>query len=722
MAEAATSVTPALPLAFHIGGMHCAGCVSTVEAAIAKVPGVASVAVNLATEAARVCPADIGLDPQSVIRAVQSAGYEASLLTASTDPRDAERRQRLEIVQWKRRLLLGLVFGLPVTALSMAHDVFPAFHFPAREWVLLVLAFPVQVGVGGAFLAGAWRAFLHGRANMDTLVTLGSGAAFLFSLVQTFRGDPAVYYDSSAMILTFIALGRTLEAGARHRTSEAIRTLMDLAPESATVLRDGGEHRVPLAAVRAGDRLRVQPGAKIPVDGRLVEGHSTVDEAMMTGESTPAEKFPGDGVTGGTLNQQGTFLMVATRVGSETALARIVETVRQAQGSKAAVQRLADRVAGVFVPVVVLIAGLTFLGTMLGAGGTADWTDAVLRMVAVLVIACPCALGLATPTAVLVGTGRGASLGILIKDAPALEQAGRIGCVVWDKTGTLTRGEPRVYKVQPEVGVTDAEVLVLAASAELHSEHPLGRAIVAEAHQRGLNPRPPDEFQAEAGLGVHARIGGTSLAVCRCLDRPAGFEGMSVVSVLRDGRTLGRIALGDTLKAGAREAIDDLRKLGIASVLMTGDHSGAAEIVARETGIREVYAEVKPTEKADRIAKLRSRVGAVAMVGDGINDAPALAASDLGIAMGRGTDIAMAAGHITLIGNDPRGVPRAIRLSRQTLRVIQQNLFLAFVYNILAIPLAAMGKLNPMMAALAMALSSVSVVMNSLRLRRFRME
>jgi Cu+-exporting ATPase len=568
--------------------------------------------------------------------------------------------------------------------------------------------------VGGRFSAGAFQALRHGRANMDTLVAMGSLAAFGLSLVRTVQGAEEVYYDSTAVILTFIALGRFLEARARGKASEAIRKLAALAPEEACVIRNGQEYTVPLAEVRVGDRVRVRPGERVPVDGEVTDGSSSVDESMMSGESMPVEKATGDLVTGGTLNQHGTFVFDARRVGADTALARIVDLVRRAQESKAPVQRLADRVAGVFVPAVLVVALLTAAGVLL-AGSV--WGDALMRAVCVLVVACPCALGLATPTAILVGTGRAAMDGVLIKDAQALELAGRVDCIVLDKTGTLTRGMPGVVQVRPAEGVTEDEVLQMAGSVESVSEHPVGRAIVAEARERGLTIDPPADFLAESGVGVRGTVRGVPVSVGQAADAPAGMEGQTVVSVVRNGGCLGHIGLHDVPKETSAEAIAALDQLGLNIVLLTGDRAEASQAVARELGIRTVLSNVRPEEKAAKINELRRAGHCVAMAGDGVNDAPALAAAHVGIAMARGADIAMEASDVVLVGDDPRGIARAIWISRRTLRVIQQNLFLAFIYNVLAIPLAAGGALNPMIAALAMAASSVSVVSNSLRLR-----
>jgi len=704
------SLMPAL-ITFRIEGMHCAGCVSSVEKAIGTVPGVASVNVNLATETAQIEPADMSPLKEEIFKAVENVGFKAFAAEAFEGQTNLHHRKMAEMGQWKNRFLLGAILGTPLMVIGMI----PAIQFAGKSWMLFGLALPVFVLVGGRFIASAGRALRYGQTNMDTLIALGATAAFVYSVVQTIRGVSEVYYDSSVMILTLISLGKYLEARARGKTSAAIHKLMELTPDQAAVIRDGKEKTIPISQIEVGDSVIVRPGERIPVDGRITSGHSTVDESMMTGESLPIEKQEGDNVTGGTLNHQGSFTFEATRVGAETALALIIKLVQEAQGSKAEVQRLADKVASIFVPVVLAIAAVTFVATLLNAG---DTTEGVLRTVAVLVIACPCALGLATPTAIMVGTGRGASEGILIKNAQALELAGSLDCIVFDKTGTLTEGSPTVTSLHPVEGVSEEELLRLAASAESRSEHPLGRAILKEATGRGLELSEPESFESETGMGVRAQIGEDRIFVGRTSNRPVNQPEQTVVVALRNGRPLGQIWLQDKIRDDAADAIRLLHERGIKTILLTGDHAEVANAVARKIGIDEVFADLRPNQKNEKIEELRQSGFTVGMVGDGINDAPALAAADVGFAMGRGSAVAMEAGDITIAGSRPSSVVVAIELSRRTLGTIKQNLFFAFVYNVLAIPLASIGALSPMIAAGAMAASSVSVVMNSLRLNK----
>ncbi|WP_176114033.1 heavy metal translocating P-type ATPase [Burkholderia cepacia] len=750
----AASTAPA-DLELDIDGMTCASCVGRVEKALAAVPGVARVAVNLATERASVHGAG-ALDAATLIAAVTTAGYRASLADASSAgatagadaqpagaAQDPETRKRLEAIRERDLVIWSAVLSAPLVAPMLVAPF--GIHLMPNGWVQLVLASIVQFGFGARFYRAAWHAVKARTGNMDLLVALGTSAAYGLSLWMLLRGtghSGHLYFEASAVIVTLVRFGKWLESRAKRQTTDAIRALNALRPDRARVVEHGVERDVPLAQVRVGTRVSIRPGERVPVDGRIVSGRSHIDESLITGESLPVPKDDGDPVTAGSINGEGALVVETTAIGAETTLARIIRLVESAQAEKAPIQRLVDRVSEVFVPAILGIAVLTLAGWLIAGAGT---ETAILNAVAVLVIACPCALGLATPAAIMAGTGVAARHGVLIKDAQALELAQRTTVIAFDKTGTLTEGKPSVTAFEA-VGVPHDEALALAAAVQRQSDHPLARAVVA-AHDADVAARgsavPPAsaaDARAVAGRGVEARVGGQLLAlgstrwrdelgiaVPPALDaRAAELEraGNTISWLMRADAPralLALIAFGDTVKPGARDAIAALSARGVASVLVTGDNRGSAAAVAASLGIGEVHAQVLPDDKARVVAELkRTHGGIVAMVGDGINDAPALAAADVGIAMATGTDVAMHTAGITLMRGDPALVADAIDISRRTYRKIQQNLFWAFVYNLVGVPLAALGWLNPVIAGAAMAFSSVSVVTNALLLRRWK--
>ncbi len=763
-------------------GMTCASCAMRIEKGLKKVPGVRDASVNLATEQATVTYDPAQINVEQMIQKVEAVGYKAAPQVSSVQETmpgsteaylpdtagtpagdlfqedDQSKRKRAEIVRKRNLLILGVVLTLPVVILSM----FFMNRFPGENVLLLALTTPVWAVVGWEFHRGAIKTLRHGSANMDTLIALGSTAAYLMSVVATFFPQVVggvTFYDTTALIVTLIFLGKYLEARAKGQTNEAIRKLIGLQARTAHVIRAGREGELPIEQVQVGDELVVRPGEKIPVDGVVQSGLSSIDESMITGESMPVEKGVGDPLIGATINQRGLLRMRATKVGADTVLASIIRMVEEAQGSKAPIQRLADTISGIFVPVVLVIAALTFVawaivgnvtGTTTAAGmasASNPWIVAIVAAVAVLVVACPCALGLATPTAIMVGTGKGAEQGILIKGGESLERIHAVRAILLDKTGTITKGKPELTDVVTAGDRQADEMLRLVAEAEQGSEHPLASAIVEGARARGVTlGASPEHFTAIAGRGLEATVEGhtvlvgtrrllgeRSLAYDALDERLAALEqqGKTTMLVAIDGEVVGLVAVADTLKVGSREAVEQLHAQGLAVWMITGDNWRAAQAIAAQVGIpaEHVLAEVLPEDKANQLKRLQEKGLVVAFAGDGINDAPALVQADAGIAMGTGTDIAMEASDITLVKGNLKSVATALALSKATLRTIKQNLFWAFAYNVILIPTAILSPLipplrenAPIFAAAAMALSSVTVVSNSLRLRRFGRE
>ncbi|MDY0920153.1 heavy metal translocating P-type ATPase [Pseudomonas viridiflava] len=714
-----------------ISGMTCASCAGRVERALAKVPGVNSVTVNLANERAHV-QVQPQTDPQTLINAVSHAGYSATLLQ---DERVEADRKADTLHRERRALLLAILLAVPLVVPMLLSPL--GVHWMLPAWAQAALATPVQFILGARFYVAAWKAVRSGAGNMDLLVAIGTSAGYGLSLYQWLTAAPGtaphLYFEASAVVIALVLLGKYLESRAKRQTASAIRALEALRPDRALRVVDGVEQEVAISELQLEDRVLVKPGERFPVDGDVIEGHSHADEALITGESLPVAKEPGDRVTGGAINGEGRLLVRTTALGSETVLARIIRLVEDAQTGKAPIQRLVDRVSQVFVPVVLLIAFITFAGWLL-AGASLE--VALINAVTVLVIACPCALGLATPTAIMAGTGVAARHGILIKDAEALERAHEVTAVVFDKTGTLTSGTPRITNMIALEG-NEEQLLQRAGALQRGSEHPLAKAVLDVCHEWQLKLDEIENSHALSGRGIAGTVQGHELMLGnrRLLEEsglPMGDLAESARIWEAEGRTLswlierapdphviGLFAFGDSLKPGTDEAVRELNARGITSHLLTGDNRGSAQVVAKALGIHDVHAEVLPADKSATVMQLKSH-NVVAMVGDGINDAPALAAADIGIAMGSGTDVAMQAAGITLMRGDPRLVPAALDISRRTYAKIRQNLFWAFVYNLIGIPLAAFGYLNPVLAGAAMALSSVSVVSNALLLKTWK--
>lgn len=728
---------------FDIAGMTCAACSARIEKMLNKQPGVKSANVNLALETGTVEYNPEQISVQELIEKVDKIGYQATL---KQDDEDSDFRE-MAIQKQKWKFIAALILSLPLLWTMVGHFEFTSFiympEFLMNPWVQLVLATPVQFIIGWQFYVGAYKALRNGSANMDVLVALGTSAAYFYSLYSAIQslGHPAghhvdLYFETSAIIITLILLGKLFEARAKGRSSEAIKKLMGLQAKTATVFREGQELIIPIEEVRKADIVYVKPGEKVPVDGIVLEGQSAVDESMLTGESVPIDKAAGDEVIGSTVNKNGFLKVEATKVGKDTALAQIVKVVEQAQGSKAPIQRLADKISGIFVPIVVVIALLTFL-LWFFVISPGEFAGALEKLIAVLVIACPCALGLATPTSIMAGSGRAAENGILFKGGEHLELTHLITTVVVDKTGTVTNGKPVLTDVVVDPGMNEEHFLTLAGSAEKQSEHPLAEAIVTGIKEKGITLQSPEQFEAIPGFGVEAVVSGKQVLIGTTrlmkknniaidMARKAMEElesaGKTAMLVAVNGRYKGMLAVADTVKDSSKEAISRLKAMGLEVIMMTGDNQLTANAIAGEVGIERTIAEVLPEGKADEVKKLQQQGKKVAMVGDGINDAPALAVADIGMAIGTGTDIAMEAADITLMRGDLNSIADAILMSKKTIKNIKQNLFWAFGYNTLGIPIAAAGFLAPWLAGAAMAFSSVSVVLNALRLQRVKLK
>ncbi len=731
-----------------IEGMTCASCVARVEKALKSLDGISEASINLATEDAVIRYKPGHVSEEAIKNAIEQAGYSLSNVQDTTD-RDTQRDKDYSTLKFK--LIVSALLTVPITVFEMGlmWDNVPLIHSLSHQtwnYIFFVLTTPVLFWGGSRFFAGFWAATKQFTADMNSLVAIGTSAAYFYSATATFfpavfaaAGEtPHVYYDTAAVIITLILLGRLLEARAKGRTSEAIKKLIGLQPKSARVIRNGNEKDIPIAQVQMGDYVIVKPGEKIPVDGIIQTGYSSVDESMITGESIPVEKSAGENVIGGTINNSGSFTYKATKVGKDSVLAQIIKLVQDAQASKAPVQKLVDKVASVFVPIVIIIAIASFVGWYFTGSGDARLTVALLNFVAVLIIACPCALGLATPTAIMVGTGKGAEMGILIKNSEALEKAKAIHTVIFDKTGTITIGKPIVTDFKMlDNSDTENNVLQLTASIENKSEHPLADAVVRFAKEKYGDLIEPDTFDSHTGLGVSGTVAGTEIIVGSpaflasksiklgdAENIAAGLQsqGKTVIYSVINGKIAGVIGIADVIKDNSKNAVHQLQQMGLEIIMLTGDNETTAQAIAHEVGIDDFKSEVMPDQKASIVRSYQDNGKIVSMVGDGINDAPALAQADLGIAIGSGTDIAMEASDITLMKGDLQGVVNAIAISRRTFKTIKQNLFWAFIYNTTGIPLAAFGLLNPMFAAFAMAMSSVSVLSNSLRLKKYKFQ
>jgi Cu+-exporting ATPase len=740
---------------FPVTGMTCANCAMNIERALnKKVPGVVNASVNFATERVLVKYIPTVSTMEEIISAIKKAGYGAVPPADVLDAEDAEQLARqAEIKDQTQKFIVGVVFALPLFVISMLRDfnlIGMWSHAPWMNWFFLMLATPVQFYTGKDYYIGGYKSIRNRSANMDVLIALGSSVAYFYSLGVLFFPSLGahVYFETAAVIITLIKLGKLLEARTKGKTGGAIRKLIGLQPKTATILDNGIELEIPLTRVKVDNIVIVRPGERIPVDGIVLEGESAVDESMLSGEPMPVDKHPDDTVIGGTINGEGLLKFKATRVGKETALAQIIKLVREAQGSKAPIQALADRVAAIFVPTVI---GLSIITFALWWGITGDFVPAMIRMVAVLVIACPCALGLATPTAIMAGTGKGAEKGILFKRGEALENATKLDTVVLDKTGTITMGKPAVVDILPvnEAIESEEQLLKLAASIEKGSEHPLGKAFVNEAIERGIDLWEPKNFKAWGGLGVEGQVNGESfrfgkpnwfrelgvdLSAIQDKIHQLQSQGKTVMLLVQNKDPMGILSVSDTLKPESKTAIELLHKQKLRVIMLTGDNQQTAQAIASEVNIDDIFSEVRPEEKSSKIKELQDKGHQVGMVGDGINDAPALAQADVGLAIGTGTDVAIETGDVILSSGSLIGISRAIQVSRQTMSTVKQNLFLAFVYNIVLIPVAAgvlspfvffpafLRQLHPILAALAMALSSISVVTNSLRLYNAKIE